>query len=172
MGINLTNTNTVAAATAIIANKGKSTVSRKLTEEQEAGKATTIAGIRARAEEGGRVTYAYLGAQARKNGWIEPSKISDGQRGASLMKQIPEDLQAFVCQASGRYGEKAKTAFMPFLPTVEGQTPTQVLGIMRFLPALAPDKETGEVTERTFEPKVRAKKEVTEVASEDSAATL
>jgi len=177
MGINLTNTAGFVAATEILAAKSvKKDLKVVLTEEQEAGKAKTIAIITARAQEGQRTTYGALGLEAINNGWLTRCKDQkfDGQTGSGLVKHLPEELHPFVCQSSGRYDVKAKGSFTEFLPEMgEGfETADQKLTALRFMPAYAPSKD-GKGTElRTFAPKVRAKKEVTEVASEDSAATL
>jgi len=154
MGINLTNTETVANAVAIMAAKGKS-AAKTLTPEQQEGKDKTLAHLGARAEEGTRVTYARFAELAIANGWIGESGLSNGQRGSGLISQVPLDHQAFVCQSSGRYSAKAKAKFVDHLPIVDGASTEQVFGILRFLPAEGPK---GVV--KTFEPKARAPKAV------------
>jgi len=136
--INLTETAAVEAATAIIENKSKRVAKSKLTPEQEEGRDNTIAELQAKAEEGTRVTYARFAELARANGWIGESKISDGQRGAGLLRQVPAELQYNICQSSGRYHEKAKAKFFGSLPVIGEKTPEEVMEVIRYLPAEGP----------------------------------
>jgi len=57
-----------------------------------------------------RLTYAALASAAVGLGEHEVSGMSAGQRGASLVSGLPEDLQPFVCRANGRYKKGAPVA--------------------------------------------------------------
>ena len=138
MSIDLTNTAAVATATAIIEAKATRKTSRKLTPEQEEGREKTLQALQARAEQGTRVTYARFAELARENGWIGESPMSDGQRGSSLIGQVPEDLQFAVCQASGRYSKKAAASFADHLPNVGQETVEGTMAYLRLFPVEVP----------------------------------
>jgi hypothetical protein len=65
--------------------------------------------VRELASKGQRLTYGKLGELHREESGTETG-LSNGQMGSSLVKQLPEELQPFVCQTSGRYHKKAKEA--------------------------------------------------------------
>lgn len=143
----------LVAAEAMASKKSESPRAQ-LTPEQEEGKANTVAYVTERVNNGTRMTYARFAEVAQENGWIGESKMSLGQRGAQLVGQLPSEIQYGICQASGRYHKKAISKFMAYLPEVEGKTPEEVIGLLRYVPAEGPG---GEV--RTY---TRAKAEAEE----------
>lgn len=64
----------------------------------------TIAFLRVVVAEGCRLSYGGL-AQAARTLKEDASKQILGQRGSTLTKQLPAELQPFVCQKSGGYAK-------------------------------------------------------------------
>ena len=90
-------------------SKSVSTPSLELTRTTEFVRAVT--------GEGYRLAYGALSAAAKLLG-ENSSGQAPGQRGSSLVKQLPASLQPFVCQKSGKYAPGANAKWPEGSPTI------------------------------------------------------
>lgn len=68
----------------------------------------TIAFMTVVRDQGCRLSYAALAVGAKVLGENDSNQIA-AQRGSSLVKQLPEELQPFVCRRKGGYAKEPAT---------------------------------------------------------------
>lgn len=79
----------------------------------------TSAFVRALKDNNTRISYTALAIASEALGEHTPSGLSAGQRGSGICKNLPVDLQPFVCRAGGGYSKDASWPEEANAPSVD-----------------------------------------------------